>query len=92
VLVANLITADAAGFHSYQFGFTPNNALFGVSLDSQLWCLDPAANPSGLTTSNLAIHNVVAPLGTMPIGRVYLLGSLGPAGTFGANGLVTAFH
>jgi hypothetical protein len=92
VLVANLVTATAAGGATYNLVFTPTVALNGFTIYSRLWGLDAAANPFGITTSNMAIHNVGAPISVMPVGRVYLSGSLAAAGTFGANGLVTKFH
>jgi hypothetical protein len=92
VVSASLVLASATGTVSYSFTFVPTPALNGTTLYSQIWGLDQSANPFGVTTSNVAIHNVVAPVAIMPVGRVYLSGSLGAVGTFGANGLVTKFY
>lgn len=92
VLVANLVQATAAGGATFTFAFTPTTSLIGVTLYSQLWGLDLAANPFGITTSNVAMHNVVGPQTTMPVGRVWLGGSLAATGTFGSNGMVTKFR
>ncbi len=71
----------------------PTPSLHGLTLYSQLFGLDLTANPFGITTSNLAIHQVTAPTTLTPVSRVSLSGSLGPAGSLFANsGLVTKFR
>ena len=75
--------------------FVPLPAYHGLTFYSQVWGLDPTANPFGLTMSNAAMHHIVAPYTVPhPVKRVFLLGSLGPTGsTDGSSyGLVTKFY
>ena len=66
--------------------------LNGATAYSQLLAADPAANPTGAVTSNGVAHQFLVPHGTVPGGRVYLSGDLGPTGTAEANYLlVTRF-
>jgi hypothetical protein len=87
-----MAVANIAG-GAVNFAPVPANPLFnGLTIYSQVWGLDLAANPFGVTTSNVAIHSVVAPVLILPLARVFLEGSLGPVGTHGADGLVTRFR
>ena len=62
----------------------------GLTIYSQLWALDAAANGWGLVTSPGVGHNFLAPYTTPKLTRVYLSGSLGATGTWGTiSGLVT---
>lgn len=92
VLAATMVVASIVGSASLSATFPASPLLNGLTMYSQVWGLDPAANAMGVTTSNVTMHSVVAPILTMPLGRVFLEGSLGAVGTFGAEGLVTRFH
>ena len=65
--------------------FAVNPALNGLTVYTQAWGIDAAANPFGITTSNQLLHNLVAPYAALPVSRVYLTGALGPVGTVNAN-------
>ena len=62
--------------------FVPQPAYHGLTFHTQIWGLDPTANPFGLTMSNSAMHHIVAPFTVpLPLSRTYLSGSLGPTGS-----------
>jgi hypothetical protein len=91
VITASLATSTGTSSHSLTVPATPD--LNGATVYSQIWGLDPTANPVGITTSNLVIHNFIAPYSTLPLTRVYLSGSLGAVGTVALGyGLVTRFR
>ena len=93
IIVSSVVIATAVGSVSHGITFVPQPAFHGITLYSQIWGLDPTANPWGLTTSDAAIHHIVAPFATPPVSRVYLPFSLGPIGTIEVNcGLVTRFY
>ena len=94
ILAATLSFASATGAASLANTFTADPSFHGLTFYSQIWGLDLAANPFGVTTSNVAMHNIVAPF-TVPlaVSRVYLSASLGAVGGLGVgNGLVTRFY
>jgi hypothetical protein len=95
MLVATAVIASATGTGTNAITFPPLPAYHGLTFYTQIWGLDAAANPFGLTTSNAAMHHIVAPYTVpLPVKRVYLLSSLGPTGsteTYG-YGLVTKFY
>lgn len=67
-----------------QFAVTP--ALHGVLLPTQVLGLDAAANPFGVTSSNLVVQQLIAPYpAAIGISRVYALGGLPATGTVDAN-------
>ena len=81
---------DGGSSSSIPVPATPD--LNGLGAHSQLWALDPLANPAGLVTSRAVTHGWTAPWTVLGVGRVYLSGSLGAAGTAATNnGLVTRF-
>ena len=55
----------------------------GVRVYGQAVAIDAAANALGVVTSNGINHQVVAPYGAQPGGRVYRSGSLAATGTVG---------
>jgi hypothetical protein len=94
-IVGSIAIASLAGTASNAISFVPQPAYNGLTFYTQIWGLDPTANPFGLTMSNAVMHHIVAPYATpIPVHRVYELGSLGPTGgTEGYSyGLVTKFY
>ncbi|MBL8753175.1 MAG: hypothetical protein JNK15_07730 [Planctomycetes bacterium] len=94
IVLATPIVASAGGAGSNALTFVPAAAYHGVTIYSQVWGLDAAANAFGLVTSNAAMHHIVAPYTTpLPVSRLFLSGSLGATGTVGTSyGLVTNFY
>lgn len=96
ILLSSVVFASATGTGTNAIPFVPSPAYHGLTFYSQIWGLDVAANAFGLTTSNAAMHHIVAPFAVpMGISRMWLLSSLGPtaASTAGiGNGLVTRFY
>jgi hypothetical protein len=94
IVLATPIFASATGTGSNALTFAPQAAYHGVTIYSQVWGLDAAANAFGLVTSNAAMHHIVAPFtAPLPLSRVYLSGSLGATGSLALNnGLVTRFY
>lgn len=86
--------ASASGTAQLQQQFPVTTALHGYVLPTQLLGLDAAANPFGLTASNLVLQQLVAPYATdLGIRRVYAAGSLAATGTVDGNSpLVTWFR
>jgi hypothetical protein len=86
--------ASATGSATSPLVFTPTPDMNGITVYQQVWGLDAAANPFGITTSNLLAQNLVAPYAVMPISRVSLSGSLGASGgvNMNVNVLPTYFY
>jgi hypothetical protein len=78
VIIPRLATATGAVTNRINVPATPD--LNGLTTYSQIWGIDPAANPTGITTSNMVVHNFLAPYLQQPVGRVSLSGSLGAVG------------
>ena len=93
VIVSAIVIADASGAGSNMIQFVPQPAYNGLTFYTQIWGLDPGANPFGLTMSNAAMHHIVAPYtAPIPVSRVFLSG-LGPTGSRNTSyGLVTKFY
>lgn len=85
-------SGSGAATLSLQYAATP--VLHGFRVYTQVLGLDAAANPFGLTTSNAAVQQIIAPYTVpFPVARIFLLGSLGATGTVGTDyGLVTRFY
>lgn len=79
VLTAELGLADHTGRIVSAVSIPLLGAFHGLTLNSQVIGLDLAANPTGVTASNLGMHNIVAPHGSLPAGFVLNAG-LGPTG------------
>jgi len=94
ILASTLAIANSTGSASITYTFPALPGFHGLTFSSQIWGLDLAANPFGVTTSNLAMHNILAPYTMpLPVNRVYLAASLGAVGTLGLrDGLVTRFY
>ncbi|MFY9341273.1 MAG: hypothetical protein WAT39_02205 [Planctomycetota bacterium] len=95
IILSSLVIASATGTGTNTIPFVPAPAYHGITLYSQIWGFDAAANPFGLTTSNAAMHHIVAPYVTpLPVRRVYASGSLAPTGSTETYtyGLVTKFY
>ena len=95
MIVSPVVIANPFGGASNVIPFVPQPAYHGLTFYTQIWGLDPTANPFGLTMSNAAMHHIVAPFTLpLPVTRVWALGSLGsPGGTDGfSRGLVTKFY
>jgi hypothetical protein len=94
-IVGTVAIASPTGTSSNAIPFVPLPIYNGLTFFTQIWGLDPAANPFGITFSNAAQHHIVAPYTVPgPIHRVYELGSLGPVGSTESYnyGLVTKFY
>jgi hypothetical protein len=94
-IVSTIAIASPTGTASNAIPFVPLPAYHGLTFYTQIWGLDAAGGPLGITMSNSAMHHIVAPYTIpLPCKRVYLLGSLGPTGgTEGYSyGLVTKFY
>jgi hypothetical protein len=93
VIVSAVVIADASGTGSNMIQFVPLPAYNGLTFYTQIWGLDPTANPFGLTTSNAAMHHIVSPYtAPLPVSRVFL-NSLGPTGSRNTSyGLITKFY
>ncbi|HEX6811961.1 MAG TPA: hypothetical protein VF384_10100 [Planctomycetota bacterium] len=94
VIVSTIALASPTGTATNPIPFVPLPAYNGLTFYTQIWGLDPTANPWGLTFSNSAMHHIVAPFTVpLPSKRVYLLNSLGPTGGTEAYsyGIVTKF-
>jgi len=95
MIVSAVAIASPTGTASNTIPFVPLPAYNGLTFYTQIWGLDPAANPFGLTMSNAVMHHIVAPYtAPIPLHRVYLLNSLGPIGSTEnySYGLVTKFY
>ncbi|HZN39679.1 MAG TPA: hypothetical protein VFD82_12795 [Planctomycetota bacterium] len=95
MIVSTAALASPTGTASNSIPFVPQPAYNGLTFYTQIWGLDPTANPFGLTMSRAVSHNIVAPYTTpIPLHRVYLLNSLGPTGNTESYsyGLVTKFY
>lgn len=89
-----LATASGNGTATLTIPFAAVPALHGVLVYTQVLGLDAAANPFGMTTSNLVAQQVVAPY-ALPLGisRVYQLGGASGVVTLETSGvLVTKFY
>jgi hypothetical protein len=86
--------ATASGTSTYSLPVPATNDLHGLVTFSQIFGLDAPANPLGITSSNLVIHQFVSPIPSpLSTTRVWLSGSLGATGSRGLNsGLVTFFR
>ena len=95
MIVSTVFLATPAGTGSIAYPFVPLPIYNGLTFYTQIWGLDPPANPFGVTMSNAALHHIVAPYATpISVRRVFLSGSLGPTG-YGdgySYGLVTKFY
>ena len=92
-VVVNFLTASAAGAASYVITVPADPALHALVMYSQVLGLDGAANSFGVTASNFATHQVVAPFGAQPVCRIYSSGSLAATGTVSLSSyLVTNFY
>lgn len=92
-VVVNFLTASATGTASYVISVPADPALHALVLYSQVLGLDAAANSFGVTASNFATHQVVAPFGAQPVCRIYSSGSLAATGTVSLSSyLVTNFY
>ena len=95
MIVSAVAIASPTGTATNAIPFVPLPAYHGLTFYTQIWGLDAAGGPLGITMSNAAMHHIVAPFATpIPCKRVYLLGSLGPTGgteTY-SYGLVTKFY
>ena len=92
-VVVNFLTASATGTASYVVSVPADPALHSLVLYSQVLGLDTAANSFGVTASNFATHQVVAPFGAQPVCRIYSSGSLAATGTVSLSSyLVTNFY
>ena len=94
IILATVVFNSATGTGTNAFTFTPLPAYHGLTFYSQIWGLDAAANPLGLTTSNAAMHHIVAPyVAPVPVSRGWSSGNLNPSGSTGLGyGLVTRFY
>jgi len=95
MIVSAIVIASATGTGSNAISFVPQPAYHGLTFYTQIWGLDPNANPFGLTMSNAAMHHIVAPFAVpLPVSRAYLVGSLGPTGSGVTRGygLITKFY
>lgn len=95
LLFSTVAIASATGTATNAIQFAPLPAYHGLTFYTQIWGLDPTANPFGLVTSNAAMHHIVAPFPVpIPVKRVYLSGGLGPTGSTESYsyGLVTKFY
>ena len=79
------VVASSTGTATNPLAFTATPELNGLTIYTQVWGLDAAANPLGVTTSNLLLQNLVAPYTVMPISRVFLSGGLGATGSISTN-------
>ena len=86
--------ASATGTATLTLPLTVTPALHGFVIYTQILGVDAAANPFGFTTSNLAVHQLVAPYATPnPARRVWSSGNLNPTGSgTDAGYLVTLFY
>ncbi|MBK8098455.1 MAG: hypothetical protein IPK26_15205 [Planctomycetes bacterium] len=94
VLYVAPFTASATGTVSIQLPVPVNVGLVGLTAFSQIIGLDAAANPFGMTASQMAMHNWVGPFPAPSCSRVSSSGSLGPTGgiNVGVNTLITKFY
>lgn len=92
-VVVNFLAASATGTAPYVINVPADPALHALVMYSQILGLDPAANAFGVTASNFATHQVVAPFGPQPVCRIYASGNLGATGTVSLSSyLVTNFY
>jgi len=94
-IVGSIAIASPTGTASNAIPFVPLPIYNGLTFYTQIWGLDPTANPFGITMSNAATHHIVAPYATpIPVRRIYAPGSLGPTGYADgfSYGLVTKFY
>ena len=95
MIVSAVAIASPTGTASNAIPFVPLPAYHGLTFYTQIWGLDAAGGPLGITMSNSAMHHIVAPYATpIPVHRVYLSGSLGAVGNTESYsyGLVTKFY
>jgi hypothetical protein len=74
-------TLSSTGAFTFRVTLPLLPGLHGVDLYSQAAAIDPGQNALNVVTSNGVDHQVIAPYGAQPAGRVYLSGSLGASGT-----------
>lgn len=88
-----LATASASGTAALTIPFAAVPALHGVLVYTQVLGLDAAANPFGLTTTNLVAQQIVAPY-ALPLGisRLYRIGATGTTTLETSGCLVTKFY
>jgi hypothetical protein len=93
LFVLTVGTASSTGTATLSLAYNVTPALHGFLIYTQAMGLDAAANPFGLTTSNLAAQQLVAPYPVpQPARRVYASGSLNPTGSSDTAFLVTRFY
>jgi hypothetical protein len=94
VILLQVTVASTTGASTTNVPVPATIDLHGLVARSQNWCLDAAANPLGVVTSNAVLHQWVAPFGTQPACRIYLSGSLGAtaSGSQVGGGNVTQFN
>lgn len=86
------VVSVGPGFASLSLSFPANPAFHGATIYTQAVGIDPAANPSGFTISNLAIQQVCAPYTTPLPARHVETPGLGPLGSILSDCLVTRFY
>jgi hypothetical protein len=69
-----------SGSYTFRISTAATPLLNGVLLYSQAVALDLAANPFGIISTNGVNHQIVAPYGAQPGGRVYASSGLGATG------------
>ena len=85
--------ATANGVTALRLAFGVQPALHGAEFYEQVIALDPAANAFGVTTSNLVVHQLVAPYPTpLPVCRVSALSLAATGAVDTSTFLVTQFH
>jgi len=86
--------ASATGSAQLNLAFHTQPGLHGALFYEQVLGLDVAANPFGVTASNLVVHQIVAPYPyPLPACRVFAAGSLAISGSVDGTGfLITRFR
>jgi hypothetical protein len=94
IAMTQFAIASAAGGAQLSLGFHVQPGLHGARFYEQVFGLDQAANPFGVTASNLVVHQIVAPYPyPLPICRVIGAGSLGASGVVDTTGnVITRFR
>jgi hypothetical protein len=95
VILLQVTVASIAGATTTDVAVPATPDLNGLTTRSQNWCFDAMANPIGIVTSNVVLHNFIAPYPTtQPLCRIYLSGSLGAvaSGSQVGGGNVTQFN
>jgi hypothetical protein len=90
LLKGNVATPTGTSTTDFAVPATPD--LHGLVTRSQIWGLDATANPIGIVTSNMVIHQWIAPFAVQPASRMFLSG-LGAIGSLGpGSGNVVQFN